>query len=333
MSQNGGSPVSRREVMQAGLLAGLGITLFGCATSSSPLLNSAGQRIITKAIPSTGERIPVIGIGTTQFGRTEPNVVRDVLKRMHEMGGTVIDTAGLYPGSEAAIGPALSDLKLRSKMFLATKFNAAGVVDQGVPPPPGVVLFKDETNGLATFERSLQRLQTDKVDLLMAHWLDSVDPLMPVMLDLKKAGRVRYIGITNNLPELQPRLAAFMRKYPLDFVQVQYRLNDRSAEQEILPIALERGIAIMAAVPFGGARDLLFSQIRNRQLPEWAAEFDAKTWGQFFLKYVVSHPAVTCAIPGSNDVAHIEDNQAAGLGRLPDAAMRKKIEDFWAGRA
>jgi aryl-alcohol dehydrogenase-like predicted oxidoreductase len=247
---------------------------------------------------------------------------------MHELGGTVIDTARAYPGSEANIGRALKESNLRSSMFISTKFNAAGVVGGESPD----IDRSAEKSGLETFEQSLHELQTAKVDLLMAHWLGSVDPLMAVMLDLKKAGRVRYIGITNFLPALQPQLAQYMRKYPLDFVQVDYRLNDRSAEKEIFPLARERRVAIMASVPFGGKSDLMFRQIGDRKLPGWAADFDAATWGQFFLKYVVSHPDVTCAIPGSNDIAHVEDNLAAGRGRMPDAAMRKKMEGFWEGR-
>jgi aryl-alcohol dehydrogenase-like predicted oxidoreductase len=321
--------LSRRRVVQAGLLVGLGSALPAAAVQAANAAASGTARLLTKPIPSTGEQLPVIGIGTTQFGGTDAAAVRAILARMYELGGTLIDTARAYKGSETHIGRALRESNLRSKMFLATKFNARGVVGGESPD----IDSSAEQTGLQTFERSLQELQTDKVDLLMAHWLGSVDTLMPVMLDLKKAGRVRYIGITNFLPALQPQLAQFMRKYPLDFVQTDYRLNDRSAEKEIFPLALERKVAIVASVPFGGRSDLLFRQIGERKLPDWAAEFDAATWGQFFLKYVVSHPAVTCAIPGSNDIAHVEDNMAAGRGRMPDAAMRKRMEAFWEGKA
>lgn len=330
MSQNDSPLLSRRQLVQAGVLAGITATLPGCAATGIAA-GSGSLQLITKAIPSTGEKLPVIGIGANQFGEGDPKVERDVLKRMYELGGTVIDTAGRYTGSEGSIGNALQELNLRARMFISTKFNAEGVLDQGVPTSGE--LRRDDKNGMDSFERSLQRLHTDKIDLLMSHWIGSVEPLMPLMLDLKKTGRVRYIGISNFLPELQPRVAEYMRRYPLDFVQVQYRLNDRSAEQEIFPLALERKVAVMVAAPFGGARDLLFRQIGNRQLPQWTEEIGVKTWGQFFLKYVVSHPAVTCAIPGTNDIAHLEDNQAAGFGRLPDATLRKRMEEFWNGRA
>jgi aryl-alcohol dehydrogenase-like predicted oxidoreductase len=272
----------------------------------------------------------VIGIGTEVFGKTDPAVLRNVLQHVHEQGGSVLDTAALYPGSEELIGSTLQALNLRSKMFIATKVNAEGVTQGGPPPPPGVVVLpNDPVRGMASVTRSLQRLKIDQIDLLQAHWIDSIDPLMPMLLELKRAGRVRYIGATNSLPALQPKLAPYLRKYRLDFVQVEYRLNDRSAEKEILPLALEHGAAVMVARPFGVRQNSLFAQIGNRQLPPWALEFGIKSWAQFFLKYAVSHPAVTCAIPGSNDVTHVDDNQAAGQGHLPDAAMRKRMEDFW----
>jgi aryl-alcohol dehydrogenase-like predicted oxidoreductase len=329
MQQPDSPDFSRRLLVQTGLIAGISATLPGCA-ATRPSERSSRLQLITKAIPSTGEKLPVIGIGASQFGEGDPQVERDVVTRMYELGGTVIDTAGRYTGSEVSIGNALQESNLRAKMFISTKFNAQGVLDQGVPT--NAEMRRDDKNGLDSFERSLQRLHTDKIDLLMSHWIGSVEPLMPVMLDLKKAGRVRYIGISNFLPELQPRVAEYMRKYPLDFVQVQYRLNDRSAEQEIFPLALERKVAVMVAAPFGGARDLLFRQIGNRQLPQWTEAIGVKTWGQFFLKYVVSHPVVTCAIPGTNDIKHLEDNQAAGFGRLPDATLRKRMEEFWSNR-
>jgi aryl-alcohol dehydrogenase-like predicted oxidoreductase len=322
---------SRRRLLGAGVLVGLGAVLPGCAADSAARATN-GAEVITKPIPATRERIPVIGIGADSFGKVEPSVLRNVLQHMHSQGGTVIDTAGLYPGSEAAIGTALQDMNLRSKVFISTKVNAVGVTQGGPPPGPGVVLLPDDpVRGMDSIQRSLQRLKTDQIDLLQAHWIDSIDPLMPVLHDLKSAGRVRYIGVTNSLPELQPKLAPYLRKYRLDFVQVEYRLNDRSAEQEILPLAQEHGVAVMVARPFGVREKSLFAQIGKRELPAWAVEFGINTWAQFFLKYAVSHPAVTCAIPGSIDAAHVDENQAAGQGKLPDAAMRRRMEMFWNG--
>ena len=176
------------------------------------------------------------------------------------------------------------------------------------------------------------RLQTDHVDLLYAHFLGSVEPLMPLMEDLKKAGKTRYIGITNvGSPEQHAQMVELMRKFTLDFVQVDYSLGNREAASSVFPVAMERKIAIMVAVPLGGRRGSLLEQTSGRELPAWAADIDAHSWSQFFLKYVVSHPAVTCAIPGASRVEHVEDDQLAGRGRLPDAAMRRKMEAFWDG--
>jgi len=317
--------------------------------------------LITRAIPSSGERIPVVGIGTNQFREANYAELRAVLSRMADLGGTVIDTAPLYGDSESVIGKALVELNLRRKMFVATKFNApgatflgttpAGIVGSGAgvsaspaaasaapaasasggapasaTPPPA-----DSFSGPESFERSLERLQTDRLDLLMAHFISSVEALMPVMLELKKNGRIRYCGITTTAPQLHPQLMDYMRRYPIDFIQVDYSLRDRSAAADVLPLAKQLRIAVMAAVPLGGGRNSLLHTVAGRELPKWASDFDATTWSQFFLKYVVSHPAVTCAIPGSTKVSHVEENQGAARGRLPDQTMRRTMEEFWDG--
>ena len=300
---------SRRSFLRLSLLSGTAALL----PLRLPAADDAGA-LITKAVPASGEKLPVAGLGTNQFGRIAYEDVRAILQRMHQLGGTVIDTAALYGESEVQIGKALAELNLSNSMFIATKLNAPGGRGDGV-------------GGAASFERSLQRLH--KVDLLFIHFIDSVEAMMPLIADLKKQGKVRYIGITSIHPSEYPQLANYMRRYPIDFLQVDYSLGDRSAEAEILPLAQQRRIAVMAAVPLGGGRNLLLNQVGNRQLPPWAAPLGITTWGQFFLKYVVSHPAITCAIPGSSKLEHLEENQAAGHGRLPDAQTRKKMEQFW----
>jgi aryl-alcohol dehydrogenase-like predicted oxidoreductase len=318
------APLSRRNVIQAGLLAGFAAALPGSLRAAN------GQApLITKAIPSSGERIPVMGIGTNRFGRTPYEDVRSILQRMHQLGGTVIDTAALYGDSEVQIGKALSELGLARKMFIATKLIAPGGAIPGHAPGPAGISGPDTIGGLASFERSMQRLR--KVDLLFIHFVDSVEPMMPLVTDLKKQGRVRYIGISSIRPPEYPQLIEYMRRYPIDFLQVNYSLGDRRAEAEVLPLAQERRMAVMAAVPLGGGHNLLLAQVGERTLPAWAADFGIASWGQFFLKYVVSHPAITCAIPGSSKLEHLEDNQAAGRGRLPDAATRSRMAEFWAG--
>jgi aryl-alcohol dehydrogenase-like predicted oxidoreductase len=302
---------SRRQVIEAGLLTAL-------AAALPPALRAAEGKapLIMKSIPSSGQTIPVIGVGTNHFGRTPFEDVRSILKRMYELGGTVIDTAAGYGESEVQIGKALGELGLTQKMFIATKLSAPGAMGPG---------------GTESFERSVQRLQ--KVDLLFVHHIDSVESMMPLVTDLKRQGRVRYVGITSIRSGEYAQLLEYLRKYPMDFVQVNYSLGDRAVEAEILPLAAERKIAVMAAVPLGGGRNLLIKQVGDRKLPPWAADFGITSWGQFFLKYVVSHPAITCAIPGSSKLEHLEDNQAAGRGRLPDAATRTKMEQFWAAKA
>jgi aryl-alcohol dehydrogenase-like predicted oxidoreductase len=338
---------SRRAVLEGGLLAGLGTLLpLGSRAADTNLSPTAQARlpIITKAIPSTGEKIPVMGIGTNRFREDNYTELRAVLQRMHELGGSVVDTAAGYGESEAVIGRALADLGIRKQTFIATKFNAAGAerrqetppgsaptggLPPGAGPAPGGAPPHDIVYGQASFDRSLQRLQTDQVAVMFAHQLASVDPLMPLLQQLKKAGKARYIGITTSQVREHPELADTMRQYPMDFVQVDYSLGNRDAAATVFPLALERKIAIMVDVPLGGGRHSLLQEVGDRPLPPWAADIDVTSWGQLFLKYVISHPAVTCAIPGTTKLEHLVDNQLAGHGRLPDSSMRKKMEQYW----
>jgi len=228
----------------------------------------------------------------------------------------VIDTAAAYGESEQLIGDALAALNIRNDMFVATKLTAGGAG-----------LFGAGVGGAPSLERSLQRLKTQHVDLLQVHNLDGVDSLMPLLQQWKKAGRIRYIGITTSRVSQHEQMLGYMRKYPLDFIQVDYSLANRDAATGILPLAMQRRVAVLANIPFGFGSVIRSAQ--TRKLPSWAADIDVSTWGQFLLKYVISHPAVTVAIPGSTQVAHLEDNQRAARGRLPDEAMRRKMEQFW----
>jgi aryl-alcohol dehydrogenase-like predicted oxidoreductase len=308
-----GSPklTSRRNILQAGAATGLIASLPATVTAQ---VAGGSANLITRPIPSSGEPIPVIGIGTNQFGRTEYENVRSVLARMHEMGGTVIDTAAGYGASEEVIGQALDELNLHDEMFIATKFNAAGGRGLG---------------GIESIERSFERLRVDSVDLMFIHSINSVEPAMPELIDLKESGRARYIGITTVSRQQHPQMMQYMREYPIDFIQIDYSLGNCAAATDVFPLAIELDIAVMLAVPFRGSGGSLFGTAGDRELPDWAAEIGATTWAQVFLKYCVSHPAVTCAIPGTDDVEHLEDNQTAGYGTLPDAAMRQRIERYW----
>jgi aryl-alcohol dehydrogenase-like predicted oxidoreductase len=267
-----------------------------------------------KPVPGTGEKLPVVGLGTDKFRTDAKDAIRAEIKRMVEMGGTVIDTAAAYGDSEAIIGEAMASLGIRERIFLATKLTAGGS-------------FRGGAGGEASFNRSLERLRTQRIDLLQVHNLDGVEELMPSLQKWKQAGKIRYLGITTSRVGQHAQMVAYMRKYPLDFVQVDYSLANRDAAANVLPLALERKIGVLANVPF--AYGSLISQVQSRPLPDWAADIEVTSWGQLLLKYVISHPAVTCTIPGSTQVAHLEDNQRAARGRMPDETMRRKMEKFW----
>jgi aryl-alcohol dehydrogenase-like predicted oxidoreductase len=307
------SAISRREAVCAGLSACLGV---GYLRLSQAAESPSAKPLITKTIPSSGEKVPAIGLGTDSFQASESDAIRDEIKRMNELGGSVIDTAAAYGDSEALIGAALGTLGIRNQMFLATKLTADG-------------FFGGGGGGEASFNRSLERLKTQRIDLLQVHNLNGVDTLIPLLQQWKKAGKIRYLGVTTSRGSQHGDIVAAIRKYPLDFIQVDYSIANRDAATSVFPIALERRVAVLANLPLARAR--LIGQAGERKLPDWAADIDVASWGQFFLKYVISHPAVTCAIPGSTKVAHLEDNQAAARGRLPDAATRLKMEQFWDG--
>ena len=263
--------------------------------------------LITKSIPSSGEPLPAIGIGTDSFSESARAGIHAELARMSGLGATVIDTAAAYGDSEALIGEALAQLGTRARMFVATKLVASG--------------------GAESLARSLARLKTDRVDLLQVHNLNGVASLLPAMQQWKQEKKIRYIGITTSRVSQHAEMIASMRAHPLDFIQVDYSIANRDAAATILPLAAERRIAVLVNLPFDRAS--LFHEAAARPLPPWAADIEVKSWAQFFLKYVISHPAVTCAIPGSTQLSHFIDNQQAGRGRLPDASLRRRMEQYW----
>jgi aryl-alcohol dehydrogenase-like predicted oxidoreductase len=297
------SPLSRRGFLRAGLAAGAGAWLARAVPAA------AADTLITKVIPSSGERLPAIGLGTDAFREDVREEIRAEIKRMSELGGSVIDTSDDYGDSEALIGEALETLGTRAKFFLATKCS----------------------NGPDSFARSLELLKTRRVDLLQVHNLHGVAELLPAMHEWKQAGKIRYLGITTSRVSQHAEMLELMRRYPLDFIQVDYSIANRDAAEAILPLASARKIAVLVNLPFG--RSSLFRQAAERRLPPWAGDIDVASWAQFFLKYVISHPAVTCAIPGSTKQSHLEDNQAAGRGRLPDEALRRRMEEYWDSKA
>ncbi|MGB6450410.1 MAG: aldo/keto reductase [Steroidobacteraceae bacterium] len=313
MDASSPSSLSRRDALQVGLLACLGTACSRLAAAAS----GDAQALITKPIPSTGERLPVIGLGTDSFmGGADSGDMHAEVVRMHELGGTVIDTAASYGESEEVIGDALASSGLRNSIFLATKLTAGGND-----------FFGGGIGGAASFERSLKRLRTRKVDLLQVHNLSGVDTLMPLLGKWKSAGQIRYYGVTTSRVQQHIEMADVIRKYPLDFIQVDYSIANRDAEKTIFPLAIERKIAVLANLPLvhGG----LMRRATASKLPPWAGDIGVASWAQFLLKYVVSHPAVTCAIPGTTQVAHLVDDQGAGRGVLPDEATRQRMEEYW----
>jgi aryl-alcohol dehydrogenase-like predicted oxidoreductase len=306
MSRHERPDSARRSFIRAAAGVGIG-TLLGRVMAAEPPATEAALPLITKAIPASGERLPAIGIGTDSFSASARGEIQAELGRMLELGGTVIDTAAAYGDSEALIGEALAGLGTRARMFVATKLVASG--------------------GAESFARSLERLKTDHLDLLQVHNLNGVATLLPTLQQWKKDRKIRYIGVTTSRVSQHADMLATMRAAPLDFIQVDYSIANREAAAAILPLALERKIAVLVNLPFG--RSSLFREAAGRPLPPWAADIGVRSWAQYFLKYVISHPAVTCAIPGSTQVSHLVDNQAAGRGRLPDESTRRRMENYW----
>jgi aryl-alcohol dehydrogenase-like predicted oxidoreductase len=311
------SGASRRLVLKAGVAAGVGLLgargplTFGMAAHSPAL--------VKKPIPSTQEMLPAVGLGTNNFDVGDPADIaacKEVLHSMPQLGGTVVDTAPLYGRSEEVIGGIVAGLGNRDKLFFATK-----------------VISRDSSgaDGKASIEESFRRLRTDRIDLMQVHNLGGVEQMIPVLQKLKAARRIRYFGITTSSPGQHPQMMEFMRRYPLDFVQVDYSIDNRAVAGTVLPLAQERGIGVLINSPLGGRRGAasVFSRVANRPLPDWAAGIDAQTWAQVFLKYVVSHPAVTCVLSGTTQLKHLDDNMRGAHGRLPDAAMRERMEKYW----
>jgi aryl-alcohol dehydrogenase-like predicted oxidoreductase len=314
MSRPPTAGIGRRCFIAGAVAFGLGPLTLRRLAAAEPS-TAAALPLITKAIPASGERLAAIGIGTDSFSESAREEIRAELARLASLGAMVIDTAAAYGDSEALIGAALASLGTRDRMFIATKLVGGGF---------GVT-------GAESLARSLERLKTTHVDLLQVHNLNGVATLLPTMQQWKKEKKIRYIGVTTSRVSQHADMIATMRAYPLDFIQVDYSIANRDAAQTILPLAVERKIAVLVNLPFG--RSSLFHEAAGRALPPWAADIDVASWAQYFLKYVISHPAVTCAIPGSTQLSHLIDNQAAGRGRLPDESLRRRMEAYWDNKA
>jgi len=297
-------------------------TATALAASSSMITGSISAQtspLIAKQIPSSGEKLPVIGIGTNHFGHGigEGNdaeimaPLRDLIVKYAELGGGLIDTSVRYRQSEFVLGSLFDELGLNGRFFISTKIYA-----------------DDLSESRQQMAESAIKLNTNTLDLVSVHNLRAWQTNLPMLREAKQEGRIRYVGITTAETPHYSDMIKLMKTEQLDFIQVNYSLRERLAEQEILRIAADKGIAVVANRAYNEGQ--LFSDVRGHSVPEWAAEFGASTWGQVFLKYVVSHPAVLTTIPGTTKLRHLLDNLGAAQGSLPDASQRKQIEDHYA---
>lgn len=306
---------TRRRLMQGAAVSAAALALPGWARAAEAL--ATAKEPLLRAIPSSGERVPVIGLGTNAYGvqtDEEKAPLREVLRALAQTGNRIVDTAPAYRNSEAVLGELIEELGIRDRVFLATKVTAPG---------------DDVAAGIAQLEASFGHLRTDVIDMMKVHNLNGARAILPTLTEWKAIGRLRYIGITTSNNAQHEDAAALIRSHKLDVVQVNYSVDDRAAENTVFAAAQERDVAVLLNMPLGGRRGPLFGRVKDVALPEWAAEFGAASWAQFFLKYAISHPAVTAALPGTTKLANFQDNIAAGVGPLPDAEQRKRIEAFW----
>ncbi len=302
-------PTSPRRRMVLQTAAALLLTM--------PEARSAPAGLITRPIPRSGERLPAIGLGTyqgfdTPVGQLAGTELHDVLRRFIELGGKVIDSSPMYGHAEAATGALASASKAHQSLFIATK-----------------VWINGGAAGIRQMEESMRLLQTKTIDLMQVHNLLDLKTHLPVLRDWKNSGRIRYLGITHYTAGAHRELETLVKTKDFDFVQFNYSLDEPEAEARLLPACADSGTATLINRPFSQAG--LFSKVRGKPLPPWCADIDCTSWAQFFLKWIISHPAATCAIPGTKLVRHIEDNMAACTGRLPDAATRKRMAEYFVG--
>ena len=299
--------MSRRHFIgMAGMLSA-GVVLPGGVFASS-------ERIL-KEIPKTGEKLPAIGMGTSRTFDASGDVellarLQQVTRTFFDMGGGMIDSSPMYGSAQQVIGQLLPEMKGKKSLFAATKVWVDG-----------------KKEGIEQMEKSRQQWGIKRFDLMQIHNLVDWESHLETLKQMKADGKIRYIGITTSHGRYHDQLKEILRKHDFDFVQLTYNIGNRSAESSLLSIAQERGIAVIINRPY--QRGHLFRQVKGKSLPVWAQEIDCSSWGQYFLKFVVSHPAVTCAIPATTKVKHMSDNMQAGRGRLPTARQRiQMINDF-----
>ncbi len=294
----------------------------GAALALDPQYLFAQSTLITRAVPSSGELLPVVGLGSSatfaQVARSEDvAALREVMKALIDGGASVFDTAPSYGASEEVAGRIAAEIGATEKVFWATKVNVV---------PRGGGSAADPAAARAQLEQSFARLRKPKLDLVQVHNLADVPTQLGILKELKAQGRVRYIGVTTTDERQYDQLAGIMKSEPIDFIGIDYAVDNLGVEQTILPLARDRKIGVLVYLPFGRTR--LFRRVGDRPLPDWAAEIGAKTWAQVFLKFVVGHPAVTVVTPATSQAKHMIDNLGAAVGPLPDEALRRRMVQF-----
>jgi len=297
---------------RANVLRGAGAALAAAMIGDDTMAQGAGERMETRPIPSSKEPLPVVGCGTWQTFDIGANPAEraqraGVLKALFAAGGSVIDSSPMYGRSEGVVGDVLKELGDRDKAFVATKVWTRGHAD-----------------GIAQMQRSMSLLRVETIDLMQVHNLVDWKTHLATLRGWKQEGRVRYLGVTHYTSSSYRDLEAVMRAETLDFVQLNYSADDRTADQRLLPLAADRGMAVLVNLPFGGSGGLMRA-LAGKPLPSFAAEIGCTGWAQLLLKFVLGHPAVTCVIPGTSKPEHMRDNVRAGMGPMPDQAMREKI--------
>jgi diketogulonate reductase-like aldo/keto reductase len=306
-----GLKIDRRSALK-----GAGALALGALLPRQAVAQAASQAApILRAIPKTGEQIPVIGLGTFETFDVSPGEPRDhlreVLRRFHAAGGRVVDTSPLYGMAEVCVGDFAAELGIARDLFITNKTWTTGE------------WLSDNSHSEAQFQKSTERLWRKTMDVQQVHSLENHDQVLHLLGKWKAEGRVRYIGATQWSREYYDTMERLVRSGNLDFIQINYTIFSRDAEERLLPACADHGVAVQINIPFEKAR--LFTCVANQRLPGFAAEFDAKSWAQFFLKFIISHPAVTVVIPATSNPDHAADNMAALYGALPDQAMRARM--------
>ena len=297
--------ITRREFLS--IVSGAGVYLFSEESAMA-------ETIIKRPVPKSGELLPVIGLGTWQAfdvgaSDTARAPLRQVLSEFVKLGGSAIDSSPMYGKSETVAGDLAAELALRDKLFIATKVWTTG-----------------RDAGVRQMNESFRRLRTQRMDLMQVHNLVDYRVHLSTLRQWREQGKVRYLGVTHYTAGAHDEVARVLMAEELDFVQINYSLTEREAENRLLPLAADKRIAVLANRPLAAGG--LFSKVRGKPLPAWANEIGCKSWAQFFLKFVVSHPAVTCAIPATSKLDHLLDNMQAGFGTLPEAKTRQKMAEY-----